>query len=103
MTAEERFRIFILGAGFSIPAGYPSAPELWQEISRRAKRLSGRAEKFQSDVDSFLRYRQDCDGIEVAEEDIDFEQFVVSWTSNTSSVFVGRTLGASMETREPSS
>jgi hypothetical protein len=72
--ADERFRIFILGAGFSKPAGYPSAPELWREIRRRARLLNGRAAKFQTDLNSFLQYQRDCNGVEIAEETVDFEE-----------------------------
>lgn len=30
MSEEPRFRVFILGAGFSEPAGLPLGKELWQ-------------------------------------------------------------------------
>ena len=73
--ANDRFRIIILGAGFSKRAGYPLAPELWQEIRRRARSLEGRAAKFETDLQSYLQYRRDCDGVEVAEDAIDFEDF----------------------------
>lgn len=73
--ANDRFRIFILGAGFSKPAGYPLALELWQEIRRRARSLKGRAAKFETDLRSYLQYRRDCDGVQIAEDAVDFEDF----------------------------
>jgi len=41
----DPFRIFILGAGFSKPAGYSLANELWPMVSERGKSLTGRASK----------------------------------------------------------
>ena len=72
---NRRFRIFILGAGFSKHAGLPLGPELWQEIRSRAHLLPGRAAKFQSDLESYIDYRRDCDGCELTPDDVDFEDF----------------------------
>jgi len=68
----DPFRIFILGAGFSKPAGYPLANELWPMVSERAKSLTGRASKLQDDVRAYLEYRRNCDGVDFTEDDIDF-------------------------------
>jgi len=44
---EKHFRIIILGAGFSCPAGLPLAAELFEEVRRRARvPLSGRLWNF---------------------------------------------------------
>ena len=72
---NRRFRIFILGAGFSKHAGLPLGPELWQKIRSRAQLLPGRAAKFQSDLESYIDYRRDCDGCELTPDDVDFEDF----------------------------
>jgi hypothetical protein len=73
---RPRCAIFILGAGFSRPAGLPLAPELWQEVRNRAERISGRADKFKEDLETYLRYRSDCDGLTLAVDDVDFEDFL---------------------------
>lgn len=74
--AEKRYRIFVLGAGFSRPAGLPVAKELWLEILERARKLDGRAAKFMDDVEGYLRYRRRCDGAALTPEQMDFEDFL---------------------------
>ncbi|HYD47265.1 MAG TPA: SIR2 family protein [Terriglobales bacterium] len=73
---SQQYRLFILGAGFSRPAGLPLASELWLEVVRRARRLRGRAEQFSDDLKTYVEYLRACDGIAVEPEDIDFEQFL---------------------------
>jgi hypothetical protein len=73
---DARFRIFILGAGFSKPAGLPVAFELWNEIRGTAARLTGRARKFNDDLETYIQFRKDCDGIDLRPEEVDFEQFM---------------------------
>jgi len=73
---KERFRIIILGAGFSRLAGYPLGTELWAEILKRAKHLSGRAGKFHQDLKNYLEYKRNCDGKEITEHEVDFEDFM---------------------------
>lgn len=73
--AEERFRIFILGAGFSKPAGFPLATELWEEVYSRARDLDGRAGKFRTDLDDYREYKRSCDGVDLSENRVDFEDF----------------------------
>jgi len=71
-----RFGLFILGAGFSKPAGLPLGPELWDEIRRRGFAKSGRASKFREDLDNYIEYRNCCDGIKLTYEQVDFESFL---------------------------
>jgi len=73
---EKKYRIIILGAGFSKPAGLPLANELWAEILRRSGSLWGRAEKFLEDLDDYIQFRRDCDGIELTRETVNFEEFL---------------------------
>ncbi|GMV04428.1 MAG: hypothetical protein AMXMBFR53_07080 [Gemmatimonadota bacterium] len=72
----RRFRIFVLGAGFSKPAGLPLGPELWQEIKARASRGAGRASKFDRDLDLYLRYLRDTGRSVGTDDDVDFEGFL---------------------------
>ncbi|MDH3975095.1 MAG: SIR2 family protein [Deltaproteobacteria bacterium] len=71
-----KYRVIILGAGFSKPAGLPLAYELWDIILKRAKHLWGRADKLNDDIESYIAFRRDCDGIELTREGIDFEEFL---------------------------
>ena len=72
---DDPFRILILGAGFSKPAGLPLAPELWKEIMRLARALTGRAAKLQEDLRNYIAYKHDCDGVDLDEDEVDFEDF----------------------------
>jgi hypothetical protein len=72
----RRFGIFVLGAGFSRPAGLPLASELWAEVRRRAKSLSGRASKFNDDLEYYMAFRKECDGITLTPSQVDFEDFM---------------------------
>lgn len=72
----KRYRIFVLGAGFSRAAGLPLADELWREVQRRARTLSGRAEQFWDDLETYIQYRGDCDGVTLTPDQVDFEEFL---------------------------
>jgi hypothetical protein len=72
----KRFGIFVLGAGFSHAAGLPLASELWTEVRRRAERLTGRASKFNDDLQYYIAFRKECDGITLEPSQIDFEDFM---------------------------
>lgn len=65
---RKRFRIIILGAGFSRPAGYPLAYELWNEIRKRAA-----GTVFDQDLDRYLEFKT-C-WAPAARDTIDFEDF----------------------------
>ena len=66
------FRFFVLGAGFSRPAGLPLAGELWAEVYRR------RADDISADLDRYIRFREKCDAVTVdpSGNDFDFEAFM---------------------------
>ena len=72
----SKYRILILGAGFSCPAGLPTATELWQVILEKAKTFSGRAAKFHEDLEAYINYCRECDGREIAADKVDFEDFM---------------------------
>lgn len=52
------------------------AAELWREILSRGLAMGGRAEKFRGDLDSYLRYRAECDGVILTYEEIDLESLM---------------------------
>jgi hypothetical protein len=75
-SSEQKYRIIVLGAGFSRPAGLPLAAELWEEIRENAPFLEGRASKFNDDLDDYIKYRRECDGLDLKPEEVDFEDFM---------------------------
>lgn len=66
----------MLGAGFSRAAGLPLAVDLWREVQRRARTLSGRAEQFWDDLETYIQYRKACDGVTLTPDQVDFEEFL---------------------------
>src|ERR1700722_17915065 len=76
LTAK-RYGIYILGAGFSRPAGLPLANELWPEIRNRAKATNGRADRhFKKDLQDYIDYKRACDGEILSPDDVPFEEFI---------------------------
>jgi hypothetical protein len=73
---SKRFRIFILGAGFSRPAGLPLGADLWKEVLRRAYGLSGRAGFFRDDLNDYIEFRKRSDGLILVPDEVDFEDFM---------------------------
>lgn len=72
----QRFRIFVLGAGFSQAAGLPLGPDLWREVHAEAENQAGRGGRFSDDLDLYLIYLKDCQGRTVGRDEIDFEDFL---------------------------
>jgi hypothetical protein len=73
----KRFGVYILGAGFSRPAGLPLANELWPEIRRRAEVTTGRAgQHFKEDLQDYIDYKRACDGEVLSPENVQFEEFL---------------------------
>jgi len=69
---DKKYRVIILGAGFSKPAGLPLGDELWGEILARSKNLWGRASMLNDDLNAYIEYRKDCDEINLTRETLDF-------------------------------
>ena len=67
--------VYILGAGFSKPAGLPVADELWKEVIRRALPMSGRASKFRTSLKKYIDYQRRCFGKELTIETVNFEEY----------------------------
>ena len=74
--ASRKFAIYILGAGFSKPAGLPLAPELWTEVRERALSMTGRAAQFRDDLETYIEYRNRCDGKHLTFDTVDLEEFM---------------------------
>jgi hypothetical protein len=75
-TVMRPFAIYILGAGFSQPAGLPLATDLWREVSRRAAPLTGRMAQFRKDLKDFIKFKAECDGIHLSPNQVNYEEFL---------------------------
>ena len=73
---NKKHRLFILGAGFSKPAGIPLANELWEIILKRSNYFWGRASMFNDDLEAYIKYRHKCDGILLTRDEVNFEEFL---------------------------
>jgi hypothetical protein len=73
-----KYRLIILGAGFSRPAGLPLAVDLWREIRETAARFPAdrRAYKINEDLQSYIDFRKEVDGVTLTPETVDFEDFM---------------------------
>jgi hypothetical protein len=74
--ASRKYRLIILGAGFSKPAGFPLAADLWKEIRGIAEKFPSthRASKFKDDLAHYIEFREATDG--KAPDPVDFEDFM---------------------------
>ena len=74
----KKYRLIILGAGFSCPAGLPLAHELWQKIRETAAAFpkNCRTHKFNQDLDHYIAFRRDAAGETKTPETVDFEDFM---------------------------
>ena len=115
--AKQKFAIYILGAGFSKPAGLPLATELWHEIRQRGTKMSGSAKHFEYDLKNYIEYQKNCNGIELTYEQVKFEDFMAfldiehflglggsnTWSShgNETQVIVKTLIGEILNVRMP--
>ena len=74
--SDKRFRIIVIGAGFSRPAGLPLAPELWREVLRRVDREYGKDNFVRRDLEEFRKYKEATDGSAPTVDSVDFEEFI---------------------------
>ena len=70
------FRIFILGAGFSRPAGLPIAVELYPLVREHIVSRHGTETKFDRDVHEYLDYSGACGFTGQTEDNLDLERFM---------------------------
>jgi len=66
---------FILGAGFSKPAGLPLGNELFAHILAAAKAREY-DELLLNDISAFIKYKKRAQGVRISEEQINFEEFI---------------------------
>lgn len=75
-TPHPGFRIFILGAGFSRPAGLPVATELYPAVKALIEGQHGTETKFDRDLGKFLRYCEDCGVSGQTKDSLDLEMLM---------------------------
>lgn len=112
------YRIFVLGAGFSVPAGLPTAAELYPEVVRRVEQLYGKDNCFHRAIQDYIDYRKISDGVELTIDTIDLEEFMsyldiehflglegsdtLSEYGNAAQLFVKKFIGQVIHERTPS-
>lgn len=69
-------KIFILGAGFSKPAGLPLGTELFKIILEESKKSSLYGNILKNDIDSFLDYYNKNFETSITEKEINFEELI---------------------------
>lgn len=75
MNIQNKYRIFIIGAGFSVHAGLPLGAQLFEQVRDAIRNRHGRDNKLESDLDSYLKYRFRCDGVS-KNDPVDYEKFM---------------------------
>ncbi|WP_163574072.1 SIR2 family protein [Halomonas faecis] len=75
MSYSPRFRIFIIGAGFSVHAGLPLGEQLFEFVRQSVSRKYGSENKLERDLDWYLKYRERCDHVS-CDAPVDYEKFM---------------------------
>lgn len=75
MNIQNKYRIFIIGAGFSVHAGLPLGAQLFEQVLEVIRNRYGSDNKLEGDLDSYLSYRFRCDGIS-KNDPVDYEKFM---------------------------
>ena len=75
MSISQKFRIFIIGAGFSVHAGLPLGNQLLEMVRENIRNKYGKDNKLEGDLEWYLKYRQRCDGLD-QDHPVDYERFM---------------------------
>lgn len=70
------YNIFILGAGFSKPAGLPLCDELFKEVLIKSKKTHIYQNILEKDISNFLEYYNKTHDNSITESEINFEEFI---------------------------
>ncbi len=77
------FNLFVVGAGFSRHAGLPLGGELASEVIQKSKDIVFKGQRgilydniLSRDLERFMGYKKDTQGITLSEEGIDLEEFI---------------------------
>jgi hypothetical protein len=75
MSTPDKYRIIILGAGFSAHAGLPLGNQLFDLVRQKIKCRYGSDNKLERDLEWYLEYRLKCEGVPI-EHPVDYEKFM---------------------------
>ena len=116
-AAHPGFRIHVLGAGFSRPAGLPVASELFPLVWQCIVDRHGKDTKFDLDLHEYLDYCAACGYSGQTEKDLDLERFMSyldiehylgfrgskTWSSegNESQLMIRKAIGHVIHSRTP--
>ena len=70
------YRIFIIGAGFSKPAGLPLGNELWKLVLNQANIEQPFYDLLKPDIQAYLKYQKKVHDKEINVEDIEIEDLI---------------------------
>jgi hypothetical protein len=70
------FRIIILGAGFSYPAGLPLLADLTKEVRQEAIATLGKENPLEDELHDYIQFRSLADGISIHPEEINLEDIL---------------------------
>ncbi len=70
------FSIFVLGAGFSKPAGMPLGSEFFKEVLKKVKNTVLYENILKRDIELFLEYYNKTNSASITEDEINFEEFI---------------------------
>lgn len=70
------YRIFVIGAGFSVPAGLPTAAELYGLVKSRIELVYGTDTKFHRSLDEFIDYKRSTCNVTLTHDEVDLEEFM---------------------------
>lgn len=112
------YRIFVLGAGFSRPAGLPLATELYSLVRHYIRDVYGADTKFARDVSNYIEYCSACGFTGQTEQSLDLELFMSyldiehylgfrgskTWSreGNEAQLMIRRAIGHVLNARTPS-
>lgn len=70
------YRIFVIGAGFSVPAGLPTAAKLYGLVKSRIESIHGIHTKFHRSLDEFIAYKKATCHMSLTYDDVNLEEFM---------------------------
>ena len=76
MANSKTYRILILGAGFSRPAGLPLGSELFQYVREYVRSLDLHQNTLERDIVRYKNYVLNTEGKSLTEETLDYEKFL---------------------------
>lgn len=70
------FRLFFLGAGFSVPAGLPLANDLYRQVIDTIENEVGEDSAFHTDIKRYIKYIKKTQGQTISEKELSLEKIM---------------------------